>query len=267
MERREFIIGGVAVATLGATSIFCGHATGEELDFSEAPPVVWPAGEPVPTLEKYIQMLDSLTGPANPYPDEVKWARQLLQDIDTSWTPYQIALRFAQWREGKVGRTAEEKKRYSYYAREWPVRGNPVIITFFDATGLRTPVGDTTYWCAAFVSWCIERSLGGPRVKDRVWPYENGAASAAYRDWGKDVERDLGETAQQGDLAVFQNKKDTWRGHIGFVHKVSGDKIWVLGGNQGAKNEYNGGEVNIKDFDRSSGSLKLHSFRRHDALA
>jgi hypothetical protein len=54
---------------------------------------------------------------------------------------------------------------------------------------------------------------------------------------------------------------------VGFVHDVDFDQdgraraIWVLGGNQGAQNEYNGGEVNISKFTRRSSRLELHSFR------
>ena len=96
--------------------------------------------------------------------------------------------------------------------------------------------------------------------KEKIWRYKNGAASAAYRDWGDQVTK-----PQKGDLAVF--KLNDYQGHIGFVHEVDDDFIWVLGGNQGAQNERNGGEVNIARFaKRGSGSLKLHSFRTNALL-
>ncbi|RXT52412.1 hypothetical protein B6S44_16665 [Bosea sp. Tri-44] len=236
----------------------------------EPPPVQFPAGLRVPTVEEYAEELDQVTGKESPYRQEVERGKKLLEDIPKGATPYATADRFRQWREGKVGETDEERRLYSYYAREWPVRGNPVIMGFFDATGFRKPAGDTTYWCAAFVSWIIERSRIGKGDASRIWPYQTGAASSAYRSHFNKIS-DEG-TVRRGDLAVFQNKAESWAGHVGFVHDVDLDQngkaraIWVLGGNQGAQNDYNGGEVNISKFNRSSSRLEFNSFRTHEIL-
>jgi hypothetical protein len=269
MKRRDFLaLSSSAIACLPASLKMKSAIAQPAEEEAGGPLIQFPAGVRVPTVEEYAAKLAKLTGPDDPYPGEVAKGKELIGDIPRDVAPYKIAHRFHEWRKKMVGDNPAEKRDRSYYIREWPVRGNPIIMSFFDATGLREPVGDTTYWCAAFVSWCICRSVGGCSTlgvkctdeQRKNWPYQNGAASAAYRNWGEEV-----TNPKQGDLAVFQ--RNGWAGHIGFVHDVSGNAIWVLGGNQGAQNEYNGGEVNIARFNKNGGgALKFHSFRRASVL-
>jgi hypothetical protein len=138
-----------------------------------------------------------------------------------------------------------------------------VIMQFFDATSYRKPEGDTTWWCSAFVSWCIQRSRTGRNIANMRAIPVNGAASSEYRKWGEKINL---TDANQGDLVVFVNKKKPNNGHIGFFHELKQENgknvILVLGGNQSAQNEFNGGEVNIAEFELDSKHLKFHSIRR-----
>lgn len=263
MHRRDFIVGasaGLIVEALSNSSIAA------DREYAGMPAVHYPAGIRVPTVAEYIAALEEVKGAAQPYVKEVEKGRELIKDIPLGPTPYDVAYRFYLWRKGKVGATEQERKDYGYYAQEWPVRGNPIIMGFFDATGLRTPVGDVTPWCSAFVSWCIQRTLPDQAIglteaeKEKIWRYKDGAASASYRDWGDQLEE-----PRKGDLAVF--KLNDYQGHIGFVHAMDEKIIWVLGGNQGAQDDRNGGEVNIAAFSRrTKKALKLHSFRTHALL-
>lgn len=269
MRRRDFLATvGLALAT---HSISPNSAKAVLLDSFIPPdfskePAPYKVGALAPSLEDMESDYLLRTGPNSPLVQEITLAKDLLKTIPTSGTPYDIAHEFHRWRKGLVGKTEREREVRSYYAREWPERGNPVIMQFFDATGLREIQGDTTWWCAAFVSWCIGRSKGGVDKKPRTWPYAAGAASASYRSWGEDVLAS-GLSPRRGDLAVFKNTKLPNNGHVGFVHSIDGDLVLVLGGNQGAQNEYNGGEVNIAAFDiKKKGRLQFHSFRRHEAL-
>lgn len=272
INRRNFLVSGVFAASSSVFNPWTGNSWAqgteiEELDFEFSPPVQWSAGTAVPTLEDYEKQLRPITGKGNPFTSERQRAAELLREMDDfckdGKSPYQVARHFLDWRQGSIESDSnQDRKDRKYFTREWPVRGNPIIMGFFDSTGLRTPAGDTTYWCAAFVSDCIRRSLVSRGNNQRVWPYNQGAASAAYRTFGSSVTE-----PQQGDLVVFQNNGEAWRGHVGFVHAIEGNMIRVLGGNQGAQNEYNGGEVNISSFNKNSTKLKLHSFRRHDILA
>jgi uncharacterized protein (TIGR02594 family) len=281
VERRDFLkILPIGIAVPGVLFRASASLAGKLEDSFQIPdfsstsePVrFWPADEPVteegyvvPSLDEYRAIVRSLTGPKDPYPSEIKLGNKLVaQDIPESGaTPYDIAHRFYLWRKGKVGETKKEKKIYSAYAREWPTRGNPLIMQFFtEATGLRNPKGDTTYWCSAFVCWCIMRARTKAGDAKAIWPKKNGAASASYRSWEKKT-----TAPKRGDLAVFKRTDKSWAGHIGFVHKVDSKYVWVLGGNQGAQNDYNGGEVNIARYRRSGGGrLVLHSFRTSDYL-
>lgn len=232
----------------------------------------WTSKEPVPeegytipTLDEHEIQVRNLTGAGNPYPSEIKLGKKLLAaDIPVGGvTPYEVAYRFFLWRKGLVGSTQRQRDIYSAYSREWPERGNPIIMKFFtEATGLRNPKGDTTYWCSAFVSWCIMRARSLADDPSPVWPKEHGAASASYRTWGTET-----STPRTGDIAVFKRTDRSWAGHVGFVHKVEGNTIFLLGGNQGAQNDYNGGEVNIAKYrNPGGGKLRFHSFRTSSHL-
>lgn len=266
MDRRKFLRAATGVGAGIFEVLRCPHLI--------ADPFKFPEGVRIPTVDEYLAALEKATpppvrpgvrGPENPFKGEVVRGAELLQDLPSNGTPYDVAFRFHQWRKGLVGSTDEQIDEFKHFSCEWPERGNPLIMGFFDATGLRTPVGDTTYWCSAFVSWCIRRSLPNQgsglsdNDKEKIWRYREGAASASYRNWGETV-----TSPRVGDLAVFRLKD--FRGHIGFVHRVEGDTILVLGGNQGAQNARNGGEVNIARFHKNGRGLKLHSFRTAPVL-
>lgn len=85
------------------------------------------------------------------------------------------------------------------YNAQWPVRWNPVIIGFYQATTLPKPYvfrnGDTINWCAAFMNWCLNR--GGYRTT-------HDAMSGSFRQKGG-----LGKATDNpvpGDIIVFRHE-------------------------------------------------------------
>ena len=77
------------------------------------------------------------------------------------------------------------------------------------------------YWCADFVSWCVDRVTN--RDKRLPWGYPSSC-------------RIITEWAQRNDLVVKRPKRGdifTYRngGHIGFVTNVSGDTFRTIEGN------------------------------------
>jgi uncharacterized protein (TIGR02594 family) len=108
---------------------------------------------------------------------------------------------------------------------EYPgARHNPEIVAFAAATGNGWVQDDETPWCASFVG----------AVLAQVGVQGTGRLNArSYVDWGSAVDLD---DAQQGDVVVFWRESPTsWKGHVGFYAGVQGDKVLVLGGNQGNK--------------------------------
>ena len=95
---------------------------------------------------------------------------------------------------------------------------NPRIVEYHQATSLKA-TDDETPWCASFVNWCLQVSgLAGT----------NSAAARSFELWGDHVDE-----AEPGDVVVFKRGTKPWQGHVGFYEGVEGDKIKVLGGNQG----------------------------------
>jgi len=266
MNKRTFLK--LVALTLGSSSsVISGLALAIPPDSAfEKPDVVDMIDEDgnIPTIAEYEKTFDLHTGPKNPFTEEIKRGNEMIKaTIPTNVTPYEVALKFWEWRQGKVSTSDITAKEFSYYAREWPIRGNPVIMQFFYATDYRKPEGDTTWWCSAFVSWCIRHAREGRSADNvRAIPVK-GAASSQYRDWGEEIK--LTE-AKKGDLVVFKNKSKPAFGHIGFFHELkeeNGEKIiLVLGGNQAAQDEFNGGEVNIARYKLDSERLEFHSVRR-----
>jgi uncharacterized protein (TIGR02594 family) len=97
---------------------------------------------------------------------------------------------------------------------------------------------DETDWCSAFVNWCLaEASIPGTRhTRARSWIR-----------WG------LGFQINEprfGAIAVLTRTKDKslaprGKGHVAFFWSISGDRLYLLGGNQGRK-------VSIKPFRKEN---------------
>lgn len=93
---------------------------------------------------------------------------------------------------------------------------NTRILEYHDATKLNAS-DDETPWCAAFVSWCLEKA--GIKSMNSAWARD-------YLAWGKVIDEPV-----LGCVVVF--KRGTNSGHVAFFLKDNGETIRVLGGNQG----------------------------------
>jgi uncharacterized protein (TIGR02594 family) len=257
MNRRNFFIHS---ATVAGTALIAGRNWAYA---QNAGPSIF-EGERVPTLDELIEQ----KGVAAPTPDEVEKARRILAKCPTRQNPVEIAQFFQRLRQGDFDAIFGEDA--DLYASEWPVRANPVIVSFFDATTSRKPNGDQTAWCAAFVNWCITRGRQDRSDATSLLKPTSSAASSTFRGWGQSTFE-----PKPGDIAVFKHKRESWRGHVGFFLGRSGNSISVLGGNQmpsraqlpdGTYEHRNTGEVNIKLLPLSGADLQFHSFRTDPSL-
>lgn len=88
---------------------------------------------------------------------------------------------------------------------------------------------DSVPWCSSFVNFCV-KAAGGKGT--------NSKAARSWMTWGKDAG---GFT--EGCIVVLQRGAAP-KGHVGFFVGFDGDRIRLLGGNQGDK-------VSIASFERS----------------
>lgn len=103
--------------------------------------------------------------------------------------------------------------------REVPgAKHHPRVVYYHTFCRLRAK-DDETAWCAAFVCACLE--LAGINST-------RSAAAASFATWGQPCE------LKRGAIVVFGKSDPDAKGtgHVGFVHRVDGDVVWVLGGNQ-----------------------------------
>ena len=242
MDRRHFI------ATAGAISITglpkAALAADDMRIVSETPPLPKDladkaASPPAP----YIEVV--AVGTAPPLDAEKLTAHQLLLDSPYQCRPLDVAQYFLALAQGEHG--AEVRQ----YAREWPVRANPVIFHFFAATQTR-PDGGETAWCAAFINWCILRSMASEKeeigkskgtfsvsgkafnVNNMKHHSTNDAASGSFRCWQET------SNPKPGEIVVFKNpgtddltKACKGQGHVAFFLSTPGaSSVKVLGGNQ-----------------------------------
>jgi uncharacterized protein (TIGR02594 family) len=140
------------------------------------------------------------------------------------------------------------------YNGGWGTRWNPVIVTFFEATGTK-PEGDTTSWCAASLNWTLTRAgyRGGT----------GSASSGSFRDGP-------GRThcPRRGDIVVF-GRTDPQAyakglGHVGLFVAQCHDAVLVLGGNQ--TNRFGHHSVCRKWLAKNGEDLRLHSFHAISAF-
>ena len=197
------------------------------------------------------------TGTANPRVEEIDTALEILERAPTGVTPLSIAEYFWNLHAGLLN--TDDQPMLEYYAKEWPVRANPLIVGFFKATNYGKPSGDTTPWCAAFINWVLDRAASGKTVAPGP---TRSAASKSFRSWGKDT-----KNPNPGDIAVFRNTKgDPNFGHVAFFLQYDDNKshVLILGGNQRPSNRNNTGEINRRWFPVVGRTQVLDSIRTAD---
>lgn len=107
--------------------------------------------------------------------------------------------------------------------RETPgPRSTPRIDSYLAATrGPVPPHADETPWCAAFVSWVLEQAgIHSTRSK----------AAISYYSWGVDI-----AVPRLGCIVVLTRSDplNDRAAHVGFYIATIGDRVLILGGNQG----------------------------------
>lgn len=271
MNRRQFICSFAASTALYAPATEQESAFAAPSSVGQAVPLEFKEDARVPTLEEFEAkqqgLADESRGTAPPQASEIAKARMLRDASPTGVRPIEVARFFARLRAG------EYDSRFggdtSLYGEEWPVRANPLIVTFFDATTLRQPAGDQTAWCAAFVNWCIGRAVLSNDTILSSAPTKS-AASSSFRKWGDET-----SSPKDGDIVVFRHKQFDARGHVGFFISKTSNGVYVLGGNQmparlllpdGTYERRNTGEINVSWFPYSGAALELLGFRTNSLL-
>jgi uncharacterized protein (TIGR02594 family) len=105
-------------------------------------------------------------------------------------------------------------------------RHHPRIIEYHSTTGRFS--NDETPWCASFVNWVLQQAGQGGT---------GSARALSFCSYGRQLERPA-----YGSIAVFSYGGG--RGHVGFVVGHQGNRLLILGGNQGNK-------VQVRAYDTS----------------
>lgn len=100
--------------------------------------------------------------------------------------------------------------------REWNPGDNPRILQYLASVGLSGP--DETSWCGAFTNFCL---------KAVNYPSANTGLAAAWANFGRAVQPTYGAITVLKPLAAGAS------GHVGFLHAIVGDQVWLLSGNSG----------------------------------
>jgi len=217
------------------------------LQSSTLPPGIGTAPDysgPLPKVPK-----GGTLGNRPPLNSEERIAKAIITRAPVGPTPFAVAKFFLEISNGKFGQI------WQPYAQGWPVRWNPVIVNFFQATNT-TPEGDLTAWCAAFVNWCFLHIGKGMATQS--------ASSGSFRMFGIET-----HTPTVGDLVVFRRATPDGthdeRGHVGFYVRSTADEIEVLGGNQieGVEGCH---KISSKPFTKSGQKLIFHSYRTDPRL-
>lgn len=257
MDRRVFILGISSVTALGLNGRLIAQ-TPDLAIVGHMPPL--PDGlKSTDAPAPYIDTRD--VGAARPTSAEIEAAYEVLLGAPFDCKPIEVAEYFVAVGAGAYGAD------WRIFAREWPVRANPVIFHFFTATQTK-PEGDTTAWCAAFLNWCILRA----RAQDRDTigaspgmysktgkPFDpkffehttNSASSGSFRCWTET------DKPTRGDVVVFRDigtDGDTracrGTGHVTFFQGMAKPGFArVVGGNQTSPGS--NGAVTIADMSLS----------------
>jgi|SRR5215471_9965167 len=241
-DRRKFICGvGFSLLDLGF---------GFTISHAQVPLQSLPSG--IGTKPDFDGPLPSLSGELGKSPAlkaEQQVARAILAKAPKGPRPFEVARFFLGVGAGDYG------VKWKPYTMGWPERWNPVIVNFFQAT--RTvPEGDVTSWCAAFLNWCFQQVNGAPAT--------DSASSGSFRAFGTMV-----SSPTPGDIVVFQStnpmEAEKGHGHVGFVVRVLGEEVEVLGGNQIQGHERSHMISSVR-FKKNGNLLRLHSYRSDPRL-
>lgn len=96
---------------------------------------------------------------------------------------------------------------------------NPQILKYFSYIGHSWVKDDETSWCSAFANYVAMRSgmESSGKLNARSW-----------LNVGEPV-----DVPNVGDIVVlWREKKNSWKGHVGFFVNATNDRIYILGGNQ-----------------------------------
>jgi uncharacterized protein (TIGR02594 family) len=98
-------------------------------------------------------------------------------------------------------------------------RHEPKIIQFFAEAGHPGIHDDETAWCAAFV---------GAMLRKAGYSSTGALNARSYLNFGTKLAKPT-----PGCIVVFKRGSSSWQGHVAFFIADDGDRIRVLGGNQG----------------------------------
>ena len=95
---------------------------------------------------------------------------------------------------------------------------NPRIIEYHDTTTLSADE-DEISWCSSYINWCFKQV----KIKGT-----NSAAARSWLNWGVTLDE-----PKAGCVVVFwRESRTSWKGHVAFLDRIEGDRVFVLGGNQ-----------------------------------
>ena len=116
-----------------------------------------------------------------------------------------------------------KKQRLKHPVEKPGKRANSLIEGYLGSTNLSKKLAesDETFWCSAFVNWCVEQS---------GFDGTNSAAARSWVKWGHPLAR----PAPGGIVVLWRGSKKGVQGHVGFyVKSLNAKHFQMLGGNQG----------------------------------
>ncbi len=258
MNRREMLAGAAALVASATQPI---RAQDADLKILGSPP---PLPNDLAANAGGSPMFEppALVASAKPLSGEIEVAYDILVGSPFGCAPIEVAEYFLSVGAGAYGQD------WRSFAREWPIRANPVIYHFFAST-LTKPAGDTTAWCAAFANWCILRAKSDDRdaigispgaysksgkpflQRHRLDHTTNSASSGSFRCFPET------SAPRRGDIVVFRDigtdsltAACQGTGHVAFyLGQPRSGYARVVGGNQTSPGS--GGAVTIADMSLS----------------
>ena len=120
------------------------------------------------------------------------------------------------------------------------------------------------YWCAIFFSYIFYKAFGKEQAEKVLYGGPSASCEILRQRFIKNNK--YGTTAKKGSAIFFSGTRHNGANHIGYVYKVTSDRVYTIEGNTSSGSEVidNGGAVAYKNYPLNYSKILGYGYPKFD---